>query len=72
MEARHPGIFLLTTVNRMVCGGALERDVVGKLTELRIVPVSKKSTMVLAAIAAAASSASSVDAPRCGNMIEFL
>ena len=43
------------------------RMVVGKFTELRMVPVSRKSIIVVAAIAAEFSSASSVDAPRWGN-----
>lgn len=42
----------------------------GKLTELRIVPVSRKSRMVSAAMEAAASSASSVEAPRWGRRMD--
>mmetsp|Transcript_4178 Transcript_4178/g.13944 ORF Transcript_4178/g.13944 Transcript_4178/m.13944 type:complete len:201 (-) Transcript_4178:979-1581(-) len=42
------------------------RMVVGKFTELRMVPVSRKSIIVVAAIAAEFSSASSVEAPRWG------
>ena len=53
----------------MEFSGRLGRLVAGKLTELRMVPVSRKSRMVSAAMDAAASSASSVDAPRWGKRI---
>ena len=71
ISPRAPGTFLLTMVNRapeeFTCGAKI---VVGKLTEFRIVPVSKKSIKVSAAIAAELSSASSVEAPKCGKTIK--
>lgn len=55
----------------MEFSGRFGNDAEGKLTELRIVPVSRKSRMVSAAMEAAASSASSVEAPRWGRrMVE--
>lgn len=50
----------------------LGREVAGKLTLFLIVPVSRKSRMVSAAMEAAASSASSVEAPRWGRRMAFL
>ncbi len=57
----------MTTVNRMELSGRLGREAEGKLTELRMVPVSRKDRMVDAAMVAAASSASAVEAPRWGR-----
>ena len=58
MCANIPGVFFVTTVNRMEFSGAAASDVAGKLTEFLIVPVSRKSRIVSAAMDAAASSAS--------------
>mmetsp|Transcript_21576 Transcript_21576/g.73162 ORF Transcript_21576/g.73162 Transcript_21576/m.73162 type:complete len:225 (-) Transcript_21576:780-1454(-) len=66
-----PGLLSFTTVMRVTESDRRGKAQVGKLTEWRIDPVSKKSRIVSAAIEAAFSSASSVDAPRCGMLRTF-
>mmetsp|Transcript_45448 Transcript_45448/g.84429 ORF Transcript_45448/g.84429 Transcript_45448/m.84429 type:complete len:207 (+) Transcript_45448:320-940(+) len=67
------GTFRFTTPMRTVFSASLESSSVsGKFTELMISPVVKKRMTVSAAMEAAASSASSVDAPKWGITMAFL
>mmetsp|Transcript_23135 Transcript_23135/g.48022 ORF Transcript_23135/g.48022 Transcript_23135/m.48022 type:complete len:208 (-) Transcript_23135:788-1411(-) len=66
--ARTPALFSFTMAMRTVVSERASRRVSGKLTELTMSPFSRNFWMVLLAMVAAASSASSVDAPRWGRM----
>ena len=62
------GTLLLAIAMRIV-PGMRGRMASGKFTQLRMLPFSRKSRSVSAAIAAQLSSASPVEAPRCGRVI---
>ena len=58
-------------IDRRVALPVRGRIASGKFTELRMLPCSRKSRSVSATITAQFSSASPVDAPRCGNATTF-
>ena len=62
------GTFSLA-IDRRVALAVRGRTASGKFTELRMLPFSRKSRSVSAAMTAQFSSASPVDAPRCGSAI---
>ena len=62
---------LLLAMTRRVVPGTRGITASGKFTELRMLPFSRKSRSCSAAITAQFSSASPVEAPRCGSVITF-
>ena len=58
-------------IDRRVAPAVRGRTASGKFTELRMLPFSRKSRSVSATIMAQFSSASPVDAPRCGSATTF-
>ena len=64
-------MFSLMMHSRVVPVDCVASAAFGKLTELTIVPVSRKLMIWRAAISAQLSSASAVDAPRCGMHTNF-
>mmetsp|Transcript_23677 Transcript_23677/g.58530 ORF Transcript_23677/g.58530 Transcript_23677/m.58530 type:complete len:274 (+) Transcript_23677:399-1220(+) len=69
---RMPGLLRLTMQRRAFSASWRSSCAAGKLTEFLMVPVSRKLRIWSAAILAQLSSASSVEAPRCGMQRKFL